>query len=143
MAYGNANVYSWNNSPVYSHGIYFIANSSISEYYFKVIGLDTNTHCKTRVDVTVYVDPCITNIEKIREQRLLKIYPNPTKNYFFIETENQVDVEIYNQLGQLVFKNNFESGKYEMRLSGLASGLYFLHTKSKDGLHILKLIRED
>ncbi len=58
----------------------------------------------------------------------IKIYPNPIINNFFIESQSTINViKIYNQLGSLVFeKNDFNSEKVQLDLSGFKSGLYVI-----------------
>ena len=52
----------------------------------------------------------------------IKLYPNPASNFLTIDTKIAVtDVEIYNNLGQLVLRESFES---VIDLTELATGLY-------------------
>lgn len=70
-------------------------------------------------------------VESTVEENLISIYPNPSKGMFNISTTKKIEkVEIYNALGQIVYKNNF---KKEMDLSHLSKGVYmvkFINDKS-------------
>jgi hypothetical protein len=70
----------------------------------------------------------------------LVIFPNPAvDNHFQVEytseVSEQVDVLIYNNIGQLLYKSNFISQKgintQEIHLLHAAKGLYHLHLKSE------------
>lgn len=71
------------------------------------------------------------------------IYPNPSKDLLTVKgKENIVSLRVLNGLLQekikLVVNNNFVS----INLSELASGIYFVEIKTKDGVRIEKVIRE-
>ena len=57
------------------------------------------------------------------------IYPNPNDGSFFIECNKIIidtKVEIYNNLGQLVFNKPIESKIEEIKLINFTSGIYFV-----------------
>jgi len=69
----------------------------------------------------------------------ISCYPNPTSDYFYIETssEKQGCIMIFNLAGQLVISEEF-TGKTSLNISKLPSGLYlyeiqFQNEKSIDG----------
>ena len=71
------------------------------------------------------VSPC-TGIDEGQYSSGIRLYPNPTRGNFIIETA-PCDVTIHTQLGQLVRKFNaadFDSGRITVR--DLAPGLYFV-----------------
>ncbi len=68
----------------------------------------------------------------------LKIYPNPTHGSFSILSDQVLQVEIYNILGQRVMvPDKFRN----IDLSDLPKGIYFLHIRMPEGWKNLKLIR--
>jgi hypothetical protein len=79
----------------------------------------------------------------IKEQTIssFNIYPNPTKNQFTIQLASSTDLEnvnIYNNLGQLVFT----SKQLIVDTSKLVSGLYLVEIENTEGKTSKKLIIE-
>ena len=71
----------------------------------------------------------------------LKIYPNPTTDFVFIETEKNINsISVYNMKGEKVtakINNN------SIDFSQFASGIYFLNFVSDDNKHLsIKLIKQ-
>jgi len=59
------------------------------------------------------------------------VYPNPTKGILTIQSKtNIVQIEIYNQLGQLVLSNNEEN---TIDISNVGQGLYFIKILDENG----------
>lgn len=69
----------------------------------------------------------------------IAIYPNPMQNTFTITgLEGQNRVEVYNQLGELVFENDFSgTQQFEMKV---ATGIYFAKVTNNDNVVIKKLV---
>jgi hypothetical protein len=67
----------------------------------------------------------------------IRIYPNPAKSIIIIEgvEAKNVNISIYNTLGQDVSIETGEAvaidGKYQMNMSKLASGIYFIKIEDK------------
>jgi hypothetical protein len=75
----------------------------------------------------------LTSAVGIEDNRIaiekINIYPNPATDYInisFEEFNNEVDVLIYNQLGQLVIKDVVSSNYFKRDISELNAGIYFL-----------------
>lgn len=60
----------------------------------------------------------------------LKIYPNPASNYLQIEylpyKQTPYFINIFNELGQIVYQTQTQHTKLEIEVSGLRSGIYYL-----------------
>lgn len=84
---------------------------------------------------------CTVSTTDQLDARSIKVYPNPTRDFFRVEdSANAIsEVVIYNVIGRqmLSFSNN-DSGQYDV--SGLMSGLYLVQLKEADG-SIVKTIR--
>lgn len=67
------------------------------------------------------------------------ISPNPTKDYFNIESEKELmAVEVYNNLGQVVLKSNNK----QVNISPLNSGLYFVKLMFEGSVSYSKIFKE-
>lgn len=72
---------------------------------------------------------------------ILKIYPNPTTDFVFIETESKINsISVYNTKGEML-KVNITNNKLDFSL--LSSGIYFLNFVSDDNKRTsIKLIKQ-
>ncbi|MFN3756141.1 MAG: T9SS type A sorting domain-containing protein [Flavobacterium sp.] len=64
------------------------------------------------------------------ENHYLKIYPNPTSNYFTIVTVSEVAVECYSSLGQKQNIKPMNENQYD--LSHLSNGVYLIKIKDQN-----------
>lgn len=69
-------------------------------------------------------------------------YPNPTTGLFVVEGEQIQTLEIYNQLGQLVFQTENKTDKAVIDISNQPKGIYILKIKTKEATLARKLIIE-
>ena len=69
------------------------------------------------------------------------IYPNPTKGIFTIRTDaNNIEIEIYSILGELLLKKHIVGGLRKIDLSRQSKGIYFVKLKHKGKIEQRKLI---
>jgi hypothetical protein len=75
-----------------------------------------------------------------------EIFPNPSNGEFFLQLNaitEDLNLEVYNAIGQLVFKDSITEIKSKISLVNLPSGIYFM--KIKDGNNIIrteKIVKE-
>ena len=95
----------------------------------------TNTVTTTFSDVLGSVNE--TNINN----HLFKLYPNPTSNVVYIQSNQTIDkVEIFNQLGELIL---VKANTTQIDLFGLEKGIYFIKvTDVKGNLTVQKLVKK-
>lgn len=136
-----ANTYSWNTT---STNTTIVISPTINTTY-TVTGTGLN-NCKNTAAITQSVGLCtgvITPNEVV--SRLIKIYPNPSKDIFNIScdclNENSF-IEIYNTLGQLILEKKTFPENAEVDLSAFAAGLYYLKVRTQNSEEIIKLIKE-
>ena len=67
--------------------------------------------------------------------KLLCIYPNPVTNHLTIKNSyaGNFELNVTNELGQQVLKQNKNISKASLDVSNLSKGLYFLNIKSENG----------
>lgn len=85
----------------------------------------------------------ISSVSKIaHEQIIVKVYPNPVENQLFVEAEEIVAMEIFDQQGSLSKSFSFEKcNKVEVDISSLPVGIYLLKVSTTLGTASRKLIK--
>lgn len=97
---------------------------------------------------TLIIDAVLTGIAEPDNINTLKIYPNPAKDYIYINTGEYAkmagyQLKIFNQLGAAVFETFVEQPLYEINLSSWSgTGLYFVQVIDGGGnvIEIRKII---
>lgn len=83
-------------------------------------------------------------IEQIKEKyNFISIYPNPAKNYVYIENKNDgsTNISIINSLGVIVKQLEIPAKSSEIiNITEFSSGIYYLQSNSNKNLHVEKLI---
>jgi len=78
------------------------------------------------------------------EKSNLKLYPNPTKDYIYIELSSKhqiVSVKLYNLMGELISSNeNILQSNYRLNLSDKAKGIYFIEVVTDLGIVNRKIV---
>jgi hypothetical protein len=69
----------------------------------------------------------------------IQIFPNPTKNIFFIRGENISEIEILNMSGTLILKNNSTT---RIDMSNFKNGIYLVRIKEGNRTIVKKLVKE-
>lgn len=93
-------------------------------------------------DYTVYITETTTGINKESDLKL-KIYPNPTNDKFFIESleHNEMNVSIYNMMGEMLSKQQVISGN-AISLKDVPNGIYFIQVTSGSKQFVQKIVKE-
>lgn len=87
-----------------------------------------------------YKDPTLSVNDFDLSESQVSLFPNPTNNYFEIESkETLTKVEIYSIQGQIM-KNFTTQNQYD--ISDLSSGVYFVKIKSNNNEIIKRIIKE-
>ncbi len=90
-------------------------------------GTSTTTIPVSIVRSLVFTDESLATTEVSSVKDKLLLYPNPATDYIKIVTESNelLDVVIYNAQGQLVLKDKYNSGS-DIDVSQLGTGVYFV-----------------
>jgi len=76
---------------------------------------------------------------------LINVYPNPSDGKYTVELNgkgNGAAVEVYNLVGELIYRSVIKNDKSEIDLSNNASGVYFTCIKTSDTIYYSKIIKE-
>lgn len=77
-----------------------------------------------------------TSIDENELQNTFNIYPNPASTYLQINTNfqsNNNTVEIFNQTGQIVARENINASNSSIDISNLAAGIYIISLVDNNG----------
>jgi hypothetical protein len=73
------------------------------------------------------------------------LYPNPASSYVSISLKDASQVgallEVYNQMGQIVMATRVTQESFQLNISALAGGLYFVRLGSSGGQECLKFVK--
>jgi hypothetical protein len=133
-----ATTYSWNNG---SNNTSIVASPTITSTY-SVSGTDANG-CQNSTTMTIVVNACV-GIDKWLpgSSQVLAVYPNPNNGVFYIETSQELNVIVFNSLGQIVHQQNLVVGKNKIDLNNQAHGIYFIQINQNGNLSTSKIIKD-
>jgi hypothetical protein len=79
--------------------------------------------------------------EKLQEN-LFELFPNPSSGKFFIQTNNQNNVQltVRNELGMCVWKKDCSNRNTEIDLTSFPKGMYFVEIVSQDERVVKKVV---
>jgi hypothetical protein len=88
-------------------------------------------------DFEILYDLDNVRIDEI-ENNSIKIFPNPVRNFVIISSEENMfdcEIKILDQFGKLILteKISYNTNKKQISTEGLASGMYFITLKNKNG----------
>ncbi|MFC2086315.1 T9SS type A sorting domain-containing protein [Bacteroidota bacterium] len=78
-----------------------------------------------------------TGIKSVSAETEIELFPNPTDNLLNINVVDQnikdIDAEIYDLTGRMIFMKNYKSNSFEINTTDLTSGTYLIKLKDSDG----------
>jgi uncharacterized protein (TIGR02145 family) len=106
--------------------------------------LHSNYEWTTGLSVRCLCDSAFSHINKINFNNNFQFYPNPAMDKMIIDlTDKQnVDLSIYNAVGQLVLIRQLNNIKNEIDISTLAKGIYIIKVTGVDWTTQKKIIKE-
>ncbi|MGE0566372.1 MAG: T9SS type A sorting domain-containing protein [Bacteroidia bacterium] len=129
-----ASTYSWNTGPTSNS----IVVSPVLSTNYTVTGF--NGQCSHTFTLTLNVAWC-TAINENNSLESLKVFPNPFNELLSVVASEDVEVNIYNALGQIVIT---EKGLKENSINtkNLPSGVYLVEIKGASGKKAFRVIKE-
>ncbi len=134
-----ADTYTWSNS---SNNSTLTLSPTVTTSY-SVTGTSTLNGCSANRSFTVTVNKCTGLSENNISGSSFRVYPNPVSNELFIETETNIRLKLIDQLGQFMFEEHFEKGKYELDMTRFDKGIYFLEIIDKNNSKFLQIVKTD
>ena len=129
--------YQWSN--VIGSSASIVVTPSVSSTY-TLTAFVSGTPCPTTKIYTVNVSACL-DIKNTSEITDFKIYPNPANSFLVLETEQSIDLKIYNEIGQLVNEFVLLHGEQKIDISRLNPGIYFLLFSTSKSIQTLRFLK--
>jgi len=82
----------------------------------------------------------INSAEFTRADNILTFYPNPAKDYFFVNVAEQSVLQAYSLNGTLLFEQECKPGNNKVNLEKLSSGIYFIRINNGNSIQTGKLV---
>ncbi|MCC6369828.1 MAG: T9SS type A sorting domain-containing protein [Bacteroidia bacterium] len=119
-----AGTYSW--STFATSPSIVVTSTLVTTLNISVVG--TNSFgCSNTANVQIKVNGCVGINENNLNLSNLVVYPNPSNEWFMIESESTIELSLVNQLGQVIKTISLNaSNKYKAKVNGLSSGVYFV-----------------
>src|SRR6202008_3521095 len=115
---------SYGGTGVVNNTNYFVPSAVSVGTYTLTYTYTDNNNCTNSATNTVQVISCAVGIQNYNSTSIA-VYPNPTSGMFYIKTTIQETVvEVYNFIGQLVFKQNQNGGLSTLNINEQPNGLY-------------------
>lgn len=123
--------YSWSNGKSTS------AVTGLAQGNYSVTVTDSQG-CTTVNTATV---TCPTAVDQLSEQDGVVISPNPNNGIFIIDSqEKEYELTIFNVFGEKIFSQRMVNKKSEINLCKEPSGIYFLQSKTGQGVVTKKIV---
>lgn len=137
-----------NHNYLETNGIYSRENLAWTNYNYNNLDLDymsswiTNRLAYLDAKLT---DDCIplSTEESIINSRFFTIYPNPTTDLIYLKSNeefNDMNIYIYNILGQIVLQDIFSPSNNSISLQNLKRGIYFIKLENEKNYEISKIV---
>lgn len=90
--------------------------------------------CHATDTINVTFTP-VSNVEIQNTDNTVKVYPNPAKDFLFIEYDETIPgrIELISSTGNIVLSESISNTKNELNLSKIAPGIYFIRLYNKNG----------
>lgn len=90
---------------------------------------------KDGVQVYGFNNDCFQNVSDVEEMNdnQVSVYPNPTNYTITVSEKNLAQVEIVNIMGQTIISEKCDADEAKIDISSLASGVYMIKMRTKDG----------
>lgn len=134
-----ANSYNWSNGSPFNAIIVSPGNDTT----YMVTGTNNQTSCSSSKVVFVKVLACTG----IRNQDLAdkgwNMYPNPSPGDFYIDTEEELNICLFDELGKIILTKTLNQGKHSLSMYGFSSGIYLMKVENSKGQKIIKISKVD
>jgi len=137
----NTNPFTFTNFPPTGCNVFFVrsrcSTTDISPWVaVGTLGCDTNVYN--------YLATLLSNNDFSINNHKVKIYPNPTDNFLFIDNiEKQIQkIEFFDLQGRLIITINENKDKYQIDISNLLSATYLVKLSTETGRETVRFVKK-
>ncbi len=91
------------------------------------------------VDTSACENVTVVAVDELSKTNV-SVYPNPTNGVFNVITSEQVNITIYNMLGEIVLTNVLNGGTHVLSLNSHPKGVYFVNIQQNESVTTYKMI---
>ena len=125
------------NFMAYSNHTWMFTNDQVNEMMATLNGYRSNLKNSS---VSINCTGIVSN-NNIDFNKKIKLYPNPSKGRFIIESENKIyNIEITDIIGNSIYKSSKQANIQEIDLSFVKNGVYLINISSDNQKIIEKII---
>jgi len=143
--YNDLNYY-WNTGENTPEIVIKGSEIGLGNHEFNVVGIDSN-NCSNS-DTIIITVIASTMVKSNTSNQFIQIYPNPVKNYFFINLNNLKDklvlIKLYNETGEEVYREiaDIKTSTQELRVDMAKQiySIYYLVIITEDNYFTYKII---
>ena len=138
LTVSGAQTYSWSTGATTAS--ISITPSLVTNMNYSITGT-SSLGCNSTTTLQVKVNSCVgINNLSLNESQIL-IYPNPSSGDVKVSSNKAIELNLTNEIGQLIKLLSLnESNNFEINLSGLSAGIYFVIGANEDSKVNQKLI---
>ncbi len=85
------------------------------------------------------------DVDEINFENYVSVYPNPAINIFHLSINNwqskKMQIEIFDVLGESIYKSEIHKSEEEINVSNLPSGVYYLKIYSEGKSAVKKFVK--
>ena len=113
-------------------------SNSAETYKYTITG--RTAYVESNPSNVVYVD-WTTDVNENSVDKMISIYPNPTKTIVTIEADGLRQVRVFNVMGQIVICQTTLEDNTTIDLSAQPQGCYFIETATAQGCTTIKIVK--
>ena len=153
----NINTYNWitvveGNNPENEENIVQEGSVTVGTHTLTLSNLDPGTYdlylfadCNENLNEALIITFEVESlsVSTIEGLDTIKIYPNPAKHDFYIETTTVLEkIELFDLNGRRIFSKNEHTKQFHFDISELATGVYLLKIQAGTDTKVYRLVKE-
>ncbi len=122
----------------------FTPGASAGTYVQTYAYTNTLTGCSNTASNSIVVTVCTGLNTKNADGIAIQIYPNPNSGMFTVELNNSLTktIQVTDLTGRIVLENTTTANNFNVNISTLANGVYYVKVISNNSVNVLKVVKQ-